>query len=713
MQLKSFQSELVEQIGHLPRFVTPYVYRHVVVPTGGGKTVILVNSIPAVMDEEPRGAVVIITPSDTITEQILHRLQSAHHPYRLALNAAFGGPDAIRVLSIPQAMSMERNLVSNHLVILVTNVQALKNNRREEQNRWRLKVQRPNSNFGGRSLVDVLRETRPYVILDESHKGTTPLTDQLVDSLNPRLVIGFTATPPVGVPLLGEPVSGTTLRDENLIRLPLELHNRPTWTAALEAAVAKRSQLEDLAVATAGGGYVRPVLLIQAEQEKESNDRITVDEVKLYLTEHCEIDPSQIRIATGTRKELETSDALLDSSSLVRFIITVDALKEGWDLGFAQVLCSFKNYKSDTATTQIMGRIMRMYGGRPHSEEALNRAYIYTSSPEFVQTATAIAKTLQGMYGVPLTPDPPPPDRGDEGDGSSDPDDPDPEPPSIVIHQDLAPRITASDSLRVPVWRPGVLAIEYSSIIDEMVKRLRTVTMDEGSVRREIDIQDAEGSVLVSAGTAQKEISETTFDFALFVRRVALYSPYLSVQDLARESSRIMGTQSDTGLAIRIACGAIDQAVHAARAGAIEAGEVGGLWTPPSQAVVDWRNKDSRCIYGFRQLGMNKEEAEFIEHLTVSADSTPRSYVRNHPGKTGYAIPMPDGDHYPDFIIWSVDGNDVEAVEYKGQHLLGSVDTRHKQDAGRRWAELCSASSDMTVRYSMWTKSSEGSFIQI
>ena len=43
----------------------------------------------------------------------------------------------------------------------------------------------------------------------------------------------------------------------------------------------------------------------------------------------------------------------------VRFIITVNALKEGWDRPFAYILASLANRSSKVDVEQILGRILR------------------------------------------------------------------------------------------------------------------------------------------------------------------------------------------------------------------------------------------------------------------------------------------------------------------------------------------------------------------
>ena len=87
------------------------------------------------------------------------------------------------------------------------------------------------------------------------------------------------------------------------------------------------------------GEYIRPIMLIQAQPKRKDKETLTVDVVKTCLLEDSRIPENQIAIATGDEKELEDVD-VLDPKCEIRYIITVYALKEGWDCPFAYVLCS-------------------------------------------------------------------------------------------------------------------------------------------------------------------------------------------------------------------------------------------------------------------------------------------------------------------------------------------------------------------------------------
>ena len=58
--------------------------------------------------------------------------------------------------------------------------------------------------------------------------------------------------------------------------------------------------------------------------------------------------------ATGEDRGLDGVD-VLSKDCPIRYIITVQALKEGWDCPFAYVLCTVAEQSSKTAVEQILG----------------------------------------------------------------------------------------------------------------------------------------------------------------------------------------------------------------------------------------------------------------------------------------------------------------------------------------------------------------------
>lgn len=98
-------------------------------------------------------------------------------------------------------------------------------------------------------------------------------------------------------------------------------------------------------------------------------------------------------IKTGDKDELKNVD-LLSQDCPIRYIITVNALKEGWDCPFAYVLATVANRTSTVDVEQILGRVLRLPYTQKNSSEVLNLSYVITSSADFHQT---LEKVVAGL----------------------------------------------------------------------------------------------------------------------------------------------------------------------------------------------------------------------------------------------------------------------------------------------------------------------------
>ena len=78
----------------------------------------------------------------------------------------------------------------------------------------------------------------------------------------------------------------------------------------------------------------------------------------------------------------------------VRFIITVNALKEGWDCPFAYILASLADKSSAVDVEQILGRVLRQPYVSKHKSALLNLCYVLTASAKFLDTLDNIVKGL-------------------------------------------------------------------------------------------------------------------------------------------------------------------------------------------------------------------------------------------------------------------------------------------------------------------------------
>ena len=390
----------------------PYVCLRL--PTGGGKTLVAAHSVAVAADEllyTSNPLVLWLTPSNAIREQTLNAFKDLQHPYRQALEVKIG---PISILDITEALYLQPATLSTSSTIIVSTMQAF----RVEDTEGR-KVYEPSgalmshfSNVTGEALVgvdvfengqpvtslaNVLRLHRPVVIVDEAHNARTGLSFETLARFRPSCILEFTATPDTekSPSNVLHTVSAAELKAEGMVKLPIRLETHQDWRSAISAAVSTRNQLEEIGIQerVATGEYLRPIVLLQAQPEYKAKESLTVDVVKEHLIQDLRIPENQVALATGTDKGLEGID-LFDHTCPIRYIITVYALREGWDCSFAYVLCSVAQMHGKTAVEQILGRILRLPKARIKKYPELNRAYAFATSSHFAESANALADAL-------------------------------------------------------------------------------------------------------------------------------------------------------------------------------------------------------------------------------------------------------------------------------------------------------------------------------
>ena len=209
------------------------------------------------------------------------------------------------------------------------------------------------------ALIQVIRGLNPVVIVDESHHATSTLSVEMLKNFNPCFVLDLTATPKKNSNIISF-VDAIQLKKANMVKLPVIVYNRKTQNDVFADASGIRQKLELQAVKDqqVTGRYIRPIVLFQA-QPKNAADSTTYQRIKDTLID-AGIPENQIAIKTADKDELKNVD-LKSPDCPIRYIITVNALKEGWDCPFAYVLATVANRTSTVDVEQILGRVL--YGG--------------------------------------------------------------------------------------------------------------------------------------------------------------------------------------------------------------------------------------------------------------------------------------------------------------------------------------------------------------
>lgn len=239
----------------------------------------------------------------------------------------------------------------------------------------------------------------PMIVVDESHNAETDLSVDMLKEFNPCFILDLTATPRKNSNIISF-IDALELKKENMVKLPVIVYNHQDKTEVINSALQLQKHLELQAIEEEkkGGKYIRPIVLFQA-QPKNGKDFLNAEEEKSNVQKlkekliELKIPAEQIKIKTANINEIKGID-LMSKDSDVRYIITINALKEGWDCPFAYILASLADKNSAVDVEQILGRVLRQPYIMKHNFPLLNLSYVLTASSKFLDTLDNIVKGL-------------------------------------------------------------------------------------------------------------------------------------------------------------------------------------------------------------------------------------------------------------------------------------------------------------------------------
>lgn len=681
------------------------------VPTGGGKTLIAAYAVGIIYSDylgerADKGLVMWYVPSDAIRTQTLEHLRNRNHPYRKVLDQQFH--NSVKVLDLSEAKSIQKDDLIENLCIVVSTLSAFRRNDKE----W-LKAYQDNGSLMGHfeeldsakidfldkdesgeiiySLVNVIKLHNPLVVVDEGHNVQTELSFDMLKEVNPSFVLEFTATPRAKSNVLVD-ISAKALKEEKMIKMPIYLANKTPWQDTIYEGIEKLKDLEKR-TKKIKGEYIRPIMLIQAEQEKESQKKVFVDKIYKFLTEEAKIAPEEIAIQTSKRKELPDREILLSRKCPIRYIITVNALREGWDCPFAYVLVSVSNLGARLSVEQTIGRIMRLPNAQEKSDQSLNSAYIFASTKNFNQASEMVIKGLQenGYEDViPIT-------------------------GGIAVLIDEFKRKIEDKNTELPFMNikdgKDFRKLDYVSdlIGDDSVLEKQSPEVDFCSAddTRIVKIDLGREGELVKDAAGKLSLIYHHKDFTredlLAWFRIKVQRGFIAIQEMGdylekvidlllkkNNLSRLSASRYQVKEAIEKKINQIldtkttkkfDELVKdkliVAEGECFNFGE-------QIRLLNVCRDNFSKHLYE-KANKMNKEELDLAYQLD-GLDSV--SWWFRNPEMSGFYIQgWLKGKFYPDFIVKTKKGN-YFILEYKGEHLLGGEDSEYKEKIGRKWQEL-------------------------
>lgn len=400
------------------------------VPTGGGKTLLATHTIGLINTHYLRrqaGLILWIVPTNQIYRQTLKALRTREHPYRQVLDLNSGG----RTKIIEKTERFTPVDVQESLVILLLMLPSA-----NRQNKETLKIFQDSAGFDAffppddrlpdhqklltqfpnldcfetihsllgkqikTSLGNALRILQPIVLIDEGHKAYSKRAQDTICNFNPSIVAELSATPPPNSNVLVS-IGGQELNREEMIKLDIRLTNKASydWKDCLRDSVAKRDALHQEAIdyQNRTGTYIRPIGLIQVERtgrnQRGDIHYIHAEDAKNFLIKDCGISPDAIAIKSSEKDDIEGID-LLSQGCPICYIITKQALQEGWDCSFAYVLTILTNPNSKTAITQLVGRILRQPYARKTQVQGLDECYVFCFRPKAKGLLEGIRKGL-------------------------------------------------------------------------------------------------------------------------------------------------------------------------------------------------------------------------------------------------------------------------------------------------------------------------------
>ena len=224
----------------------------------------------------------------------------------------------------------------------------------------------------GEDLYSHLREAEDLVVIADEHHVYNPYAkafSSAVRDLVPMALVGLTATPHEQTPdesiifhyTLAEAIADGYVKVPVLVGRTDGHKDARTQLADGCQLLRRKTEAVGAWAAQTGADPVNPVMLVvcadiaEAEQMAEllaGDDMIGTPNGVLTIT------------SQSSDEALEALERVEEPDSPVKAIVSVQMLKEGWDVKNIYVICALRALESEALTEQILGRGMRLPFGR-------------------------------------------------------------------------------------------------------------------------------------------------------------------------------------------------------------------------------------------------------------------------------------------------------------------------------------------------------------
>jgi type III restriction enzyme len=728
------------------------------VPTGGGKTFLAVQALSKVINTyfgpDDDHFILWIVPSEAIYTQTKRALLNRDNGLRKALDIETGG----RVKIMEKNTPFHKDDLKGHLTIMLLMLPSAA--RKDAVDKLKLFKDRGDVNgffpvednvlkhreykelipnldtidigdvlFGTAegseevglvrsSLGNALRLLQPMIVMDEGHKGFAEISHNAIYQFNPRFVLELSATPKDGNGKHANwlvNVTGTELHKEEMIKMPIELDVSPdnSWHTCLRNAWQKVVALQESATKLfeSEGRYIRPILLVQVESvgaDQRDKGTVHAEDAREYL-QSLGISEEAIKVKTSDLDELKILEVtdLLSEKSLVRVIITKQALQEGWDCPFAYVLCSLAASKSASAMTQLVGRILRQPHAKRTGVPELDQCYVFTYRHETKEIVDYIKKGLENegmgdIAGAVVTSDSPEVETITRH-----------RKPGCIERKYYLPQVLVHEGeskTRQIDWETDILgsvdwdAIEFKPLDGVLPKgnyagsgELVSISLAENANFHEEALQSgiyASEFNMVFAARALREVVPNPFVCGKWVSSYieCLLSSGWTEEDLAKGQRYVLDQMEKRAKAVleEVCCAVFEASLNSNKI--IFDLVLDKWWEVPHVSKIEIPLGEDRKRRGDRNefekamfspvfpsefTGLEYKVASFVDRQEAVS-----WWYRNVVKSDGYGIQgWRKNKIYPDFVFAVEKDNEVEqwyVIETKGDQLIGNLDTKYK-----------------------------------
>lgn len=161
--------------------------------TGTGKTYVYLRSIYELYKAYGFTKFVIVVPSLAIKEGVKKSLEITRAHFRNLYDNVVCDYFVYDSAKLDQVRSFA---VSDHIQIIVINIDAFRKSFTDPEKEIKANIiHRPNDRLNGQRPIELIRETRPILIIDEPQSvDTTPKAKEAIASLNPLCIFRYSAT---------------------------------------------------------------------------------------------------------------------------------------------------------------------------------------------------------------------------------------------------------------------------------------------------------------------------------------------------------------------------------------------------------------------------------------------------------------------------------------------------------------------------------------